>query len=56
MEMQLRRGYLIYKIVCQIFFQAKQECMHYHSGHQTIALCIYYSTFLEMAKLVSPSN
>lgn len=45
----------MYKIVQQILFQAqpKQECMHYRSGHQTTVLCIYYSAFIEMTKLVS---
>lgn len=33
--------------------QAKQEYMHYHSDHQKVILCIYYSTFIEMRKLVS---
>lgn len=33
--------------------QAKQEYMDYHSDHQKIALCIYYSTFIEMTKLLS---
>lgn len=51
-EMELRKGYLMSKIiffVWQFFFhsQEMQECMHYHLGHLTIALCIYYSTFIE---------
>lgn len=36
-----------------VWAQAKQEYKHYHSGHQTIVLCIYYSTSVEMAKQVS---
>lgn len=41
--------YKIFSFVSQILFQAQemQDCVHCHSGHLTVALCIYYSTFIE---------